>query len=73
MRKDSSEVKLDKLFSEKKDVRRAAGEEIIAKVSKFGPDLVVSVGETYVNLMRGKTNSLFFCPLRPSAWTLVSS
>ena len=63
-RKNSSEEKLDKLFSGKKDILRAAGEEIVAKVSKFGPDVVVSVGETYVNLMRGKKK---FAILQPSS------
>ncbi|WP_167458780.1 DUF4287 domain-containing protein [Mesorhizobium kowhaii] len=63
-RKDSPEVKLDKLFSGKKDVWRATGDEIIAKVAKFGPDVVVSAGETYVNLMRGKKK---FAILQPSS------
>ncbi|WP_167391982.1 DUF4287 domain-containing protein [Mesorhizobium sophorae] len=63
-RKDNSDEKLDKLFSGKKDIWRAAGEGIIAKVSEFGPDVVVSVGETYVNLMRGKKK---FAILQPSS------
>jgi hypothetical protein len=63
-RKDSLEKKLDKLFSGKKNIWRAAGEEIVAKVSMFGPDVVASAGETYVNLVRGKKK---FAILQPSS------
>ena len=61
---DSLHKKLDNLFSGKKGIWRATGEEIVAKVSKFGRDVVVSAGETYVSLMRGKKK---FAILQPSS------
>jgi hypothetical protein len=63
-RKDSSEKKLDKLLSGKKDVWRAACREIIARANQLGPDVVVSVNETYVNLVRGQKK---FAILQPSS------
>jgi hypothetical protein len=63
-RKESSEKRLDRLFSGKKNLWRAACEEIIAQVTQLGPDVVVSVNETYVSLVRGKKK---FAILQPSS------
>ena len=51
-------------MSGKKDTWRAAGNELIAKVCQFGPDVVVSAGETYVSLVRGKKK---FAIIQPSS------
>ena len=63
-RKESSAERLGKLFSGKKDIWRTTGEDIIGRASKFGADFVVSVGETYVSLIRGKKK---FAILQPSS------
>jgi hypothetical protein len=63
-RADSFENKLDKLFSGKRSTWRSACEQIIAQIRQLGPDVLVSVNETYVNLLRGKTK---FAILQPSS------
>ena len=63
-RGDSKETKLDKLFSGPRQAWRHVGDKVIMKVSGFGADVAVQVGETYVSLVRGKKK---FAILQPSS------
>jgi Domain of unknown function (DUF4287)/Domain of unknown function (DUF5655) len=44
--------RLDTLFSGKRASWRMTSDKLVAKVQKFGPDVVVAANETYVNLLR---------------------
>jgi len=48
-----TDEKLDKLFSGKKSTWRKSYDDLVSAVSTFGPDVSFSVGQIYVNLLRG--------------------
>ena len=56
--------KMDALFSGKKTQWRKACDALIAKISQFGPDVVVEANRTYVNLLRSTKK---FGILQPSS------
>lgn len=58
------EQKLDALFSGKKDHWREPSEKLIAQISKFGPDVAVAAGGTYISLLRAEKK---FGILQPSS------
>jgi hypothetical protein len=52
--KTTAEQKLDGLFSGKKASWREPCDKLIAQIGKFGPDVAVAAGGTYINLLRAK-------------------
>jgi hypothetical protein len=50
--KASKEEKLTALFSGKKTGWREPCDKLMAKVRKFGPDVTIAAGGTYINLLR---------------------
>jgi hypothetical protein len=62
--KASAEEKLTALFSGKKGDWREPCDKLIAQVRRFGPDVTIAAGGTYVNLLRAKKK---FGIVRPSA------
>ena len=50
--KASPEQKLDSLFGGRKAHWRRPAESLMAQVSRFGSDVSVSAGKTYINLLR---------------------
>ena len=53
-RKLSPEAKLAALFTGKKARWRPCVDELLATVLRFGPEVVASPNETYLNLLKGK-------------------
>jgi hypothetical protein len=45
--------KTEKLFSGNKTKWRAPFDDLLAQIKSFGPDADISVGQTYINLLRG--------------------
>ena len=58
-----TDEKLDKLFSGTKSVWRKPYNDLVSAVITFGPDVSFSVGQTYVNLLRGGKKFAIVQPL----------
>lgn len=52
--KAGPEQKLERLFAGKKERWRKPTEKLIERISKFGSDVRVAAGGTYINLLRGQ-------------------
>jgi Domain of unknown function (DUF4287)/Domain of unknown function (DUF5655) len=52
--KATAEQKLDALFSGKKASWREPCDRLLTEIARFGPDVAVAAGGTYINLLRGE-------------------
>jgi Domain of unknown function (DUF4287)/Domain of unknown function (DUF5655) len=62
--KANSDEKIGKLFAGNKTKWRKSYDEIVKKITGFGPDVTTSPGQTYVNLLR---NGKKFAIVQPSS------
>lgn len=66
--KASTQEKLAALFSGKKASWREPYDKLVAQIRKFGPDVTIVAGGTYISLLRETKK---FGIIQPSAWDRV--